>query len=171
MTSNSIFLFLVSSLLTVSGQSAQEDIQSAQLTVMSGWQFQCANTTCAPYATSTALNIQDCQSACLSEVQCEVFTFRETVAICEIFTNVQSQASYMFLAVDATTMVIMDRTRVPPEPTATITKSPSTSIPTVTSTISTTATTTANTCLSLFNTYRIYSAGSSPLSAVSNDFN
>ncbi|CAF0859074.1 unnamed protein product, partial [Adineta ricciae] len=179
MVYDSIFLFLLSSLLTVSVQSAQEVIQSAQLTVMNGWQFQCANTTCSPFATSAALKIQDCQSACLSEVRCKAFTFRETAALCEIFTNVQSQASNMLAAVDVTTMIIMDRTRVPPEPTATITKSTSTSIltatstsiPIVTSTISTSATTTANTYLSLFNTYRVYGVGSSPLAAVSNDFN
>ena len=114
MACNSIFLFLLSSLLAVSGHSAEEELRSAQLTVMNGWQFQCANTICVPVATNVALNIEDCASACLSEVQYKPFTFRETAAICEILTKVQSRTSNTLVNVDSTTMIIMDRTRVPP---------------------------------------------------------
>ncbi|CAF1420805.1 unnamed protein product [Adineta steineri] len=100
-----------------------------------GWQFQCSNTTCLPFATVAVSNIINCQVACLAQVQCNGATFYRSSSNCELFANVSNQNGNLSANMDTVTMIAIDGTRMPLESSTTTT--------TTTSTSTTTSTTTA----------------------------
>ncbi|CAF0731957.1 unnamed protein product [Adineta steineri] len=106
-----------------------------------GWQFQCFNTTCLPYATIIVPNIRRCQMACLAQVHCHAVTFHRSPSDCELFADISNQNGNLLPNMDAVTMIVIDGTRVPPEPTTTST---TTSSSTSSSTSSTSTTTTSS---------------------------
>ncbi|CAF1412270.1 unnamed protein product [Adineta steineri] len=65
-----------------------------------GWQFQCSNTTCLPFATVVVSNIGNCQVACLAQVQCNGATFYRSSSNCELFANVSNQNGNLTVNMD-----------------------------------------------------------------------
>ncbi|CAF4201145.1 unnamed protein product, partial [Adineta steineri] len=141
---------------------------------MSGWQFQCANTTCLPFVTIRMLNIRNCQIGCLDQVQCQAITFHQSSSNCELFSNIFNQNRNMSINAGTITMIDMSGTRLS-----------NGSI-----TVSTTATTTVQmtqfeslnklitidhsfglSCSSLFLDPTTYSTGSTPFSMAVADVN
>lgn len=91
-----------------------QDIHSFQMSILTGWQFQCANTTCIPFVTTPASSIRACQINCLAQVQCQAASFEQTTSSCELFANIQNQSGNMFANVEITTMIVISGTRMPP---------------------------------------------------------
>jgi hypothetical protein len=83
------------------------------MSIMSGWQFQCTNTTCLPFVTVTTSDIRDCQLTCLAQVQCQAASFQQTTSSCKLFTNIQNQNGNMFADVETVTMIVMSETQMP----------------------------------------------------------
>ncbi|CAF1377282.1 unnamed protein product [Adineta ricciae] len=90
-----------------------QNINSVQMTIMDGWQFQCATTSCLPHATVTASDIFQCQITCLQQTQCIAIGFRQSISKCQLFTNDINQNSSLETAVDAVTMMVIPGTRLP----------------------------------------------------------
>ena len=84
------------------------------MSIMTGWQFQCVNTTCIPFVTTPASSIRACQINCLAEVQCKAASFEQTTSSCELFAKIQNQNGNMFANVEITTMIVISGTRMPP---------------------------------------------------------
>ena len=78
-----------------------------------GLKFYCAQSTCTPFANTTARDIFQCEVACLFVVQCKALTFHQSTLNCEIFGNVTNQTGNMLADSDVTTMVMIDGTRFP----------------------------------------------------------
>ncbi|CAF1447772.1 unnamed protein product [Adineta ricciae] len=68
-----------------------QDIKSFTMTAMNGLEFQCANSTCLPFVTTTTLNILECQIHCLQQLQCKAITFQEKTGKCQSFINIVDQ--------------------------------------------------------------------------------
>ncbi|CAF0750992.1 unnamed protein product [Adineta steineri] len=126
-----------------------------------GWQFQCFNTTCLPYATIIVPNIRRCQMACLAQVYCHAVTFHRSPSDCELFADISNQNGNLLANMDAVTMIVIDGTRVPPEPTTTST---TTSSSTSSSTSSTSTTTTSSSSSTSTTTSSMSSSTSSTTS-------
>ncbi|CAF0751052.1 unnamed protein product [Adineta steineri] len=110
-----------------------------------GWQFQCFNTTCLPYATIIVPNIRRCQMACLAQVHCHAVTFHRSPSDCELFADISNQNGNLLPNMDAVTMIVIDGTRVPPEPTTTSTTTSSSTSSSTSSTSTTTSSSTSST--------------------------
>ena len=59
------------------------------MSIMTGWQFQCTNTTCLPFITVTTSSIRECQFTCLAQVQCQAASFQQTTSSCKLFANIR----------------------------------------------------------------------------------
>ena len=81
------------------------------MSIMNGYQFQCVNTTCSPFATVFVSDIRDCQFTCLSNERCSAATFHQSTSACELFTNASSNATLMFPQVQTTAMLVIPDTR------------------------------------------------------------
>ncbi|UJR19265.1 hypothetical protein I4U23_022394 [Adineta vaga] len=138
MTYSEKFSFLSLFILIV--QIIAEDMRSFRMSTMKGWQFQCVNTTCLPYATLTVPTILKCQTACLSQIQCKAASFYQLTLTCKLFNDIWNQNENMLADFYTISMIVIFGTRIPPEPTTTSTTSTSSSSST-TSTSSTTTTT------------------------------
>ena len=90
-----------------------QNINSVLMTSMDGRQFQCATTTCLPYATVTTPSILQCQTACLQQTQCIAISFRQSISQCQLFTNDIDQNSNLEIDADTVTMMIIPGTRLP----------------------------------------------------------
>ena len=90
-----------------------QNINSIEMTIMDGRQFQCATTTCLPYATVTASNILRCQMTCLQQTQCTATSFHRSTTECQLFTKDIDQNSSLGTAVDVVTMMVIPGTRLP----------------------------------------------------------
>jgi hypothetical protein len=101
-------------LLIVIARSVVEDIHLLEMSVITGLQFQCVNTTCLPYLVLAVLNVRDCQMACLSQVQCQAASFRQPTTTCALFTKILYQNIDMVDNVETTTMMVISGTRAPP---------------------------------------------------------
>ncbi|CAF4132309.1 unnamed protein product [Adineta steineri] len=150
-------LFIVFVLVT---QLAAQDIRSVYMSKEVGWQFQCSNTTCLPFATVAVSNIINCQVACLAQVQCNGATFYRSSSNCELFANVSNQNGNLSANMDTVTMIVIDGTRIPLATTSTSlttissTSSSTTSLTTNSSTTSSTTTTTTTTPFNSCNNLR-----------------
>ncbi|CAF1365461.1 unnamed protein product [Adineta steineri] len=83
------------------------------MSIEAGWQFQCSNTTCLPFVTVTVSNIDNCQVACLAQVDCQVLTFYRSSSNCELFADISNQNGNLSANIDTVTMIAIDRTRIP----------------------------------------------------------
>ena len=92
-------------------ESIAQDTRSLQMSIMDGYQFQCVNTTCLPFATVFVSDIRDCQFICLSNEQCRAATFHHSTSACELFTNASSNVTLMFSQVQTTAMLVIPDTR------------------------------------------------------------
>ena len=84
------------------------------MSTMNGWQLQCANTTCIPFATVIVANIRKCQITCLAEVQCKTASFHKLTSNCELFPEIPNSNTNMVANMDTVTMIVIDGTRIPP---------------------------------------------------------
>ncbi|CAF1569333.1 unnamed protein product [Adineta ricciae] len=123
------------------------------MTSMNGLEFQCANSNCLPFVTTTAPNILQCQIHCLRQPQCKATTFQETTCKCQLFNNIADQNSNLQANIQATTMIVISGTRIPLEPTTTTSSSTSTS--STSTTTSSTSTTSSSTSTSSVSTTSI----------------
>ncbi|CAF4141656.1 unnamed protein product [Adineta steineri] len=124
-------LFIVFVLVT---QLAAQDIRSVYMSKEVGWQFQCSNTTCLPFATVAVSNIINCQVACLAQVQCNGASFHQSTSNCELFADISNQNGNLSANIDTVTMIVIDGTRIPlASTTSTSTISTSTSTSTTSS--------------------------------------
>jgi hypothetical protein len=101
-------------LFVFTAQSVEEDIRSVQMSIMTGWQFQCINTTCIPFVTLTASSVRTCQISCLGQIQCEAASFQQSNSICQLFTNIPNPDSNLLADLMTITMIVMPGTRIPP---------------------------------------------------------
>ncbi|UJR24214.1 hypothetical protein I4U23_027181 [Adineta vaga] len=84
------------------------------MSIMNGWEFQCANSTCLPFITTTAPNLLRCQIHCLGQPQCKAITFQQANLKCQLFINIVDQNSNLQANVETTTMIVISGTRMPP---------------------------------------------------------
>ncbi|CAF4190228.1 unnamed protein product, partial [Adineta steineri] len=82
MASAKVCLWLLFMIIT---QSIAQDIRSMEMTLMTDYRFQCANTTCLPFISIITSDIRSCQVACLAESQCIAATFHRSTSDCELF--------------------------------------------------------------------------------------
>ncbi|UJR12107.1 hypothetical protein I4U23_016285 [Adineta vaga] len=121
------------------------------MSIMNGWEFQCANSTCLPFVTTTVRNILQCQTNCLGQAQCKAITCQQATLKCQLFTSIVDQNSNLQANMETTTMIVISGTRMPPEATTTsattisTTSSSTSSSSTSTTTSSTSSTTTETT--------------------------
>jgi len=101
-------------LFTLIAQSVTQDIRSFSMSIMTGWQFQCATTTCLPFVTVTVSSISECQTTCLAQVQCQAASFQQSTSNCELFTDRRNQDENMSADVETVTMIVISGTRMPP---------------------------------------------------------
>ncbi|CAF4108499.1 unnamed protein product, partial [Adineta steineri] len=80
---------------------------------MAGWQFQCSNTTCLPFATINVSNIHQCQIACLADVHCKAFSFHKSSSNCELFADISNQNGNLLVNMDTITMIVTHGSRIP----------------------------------------------------------
>ncbi|CAF0785587.1 unnamed protein product [Adineta steineri] len=99
-------------LFVLVAQLVAQNTHLMTMSIMSGWQFQCANTTCLPFATTRMLNIRNCQIACLDQVQCQAITFHQSSSSCELFSNILNQNRNMSINAGTITMIDMSGTRL-----------------------------------------------------------
>ena len=90
-----------------------QGIRSLVMTIMNGWKFQCANTTCLLIATVSASNIRNCQTACLAQAQCQAASFQQLTSSCKLLSNVPNQNNNMSADSAIVSMIVMSGTRVP----------------------------------------------------------
>jgi hypothetical protein len=89
-------------------------MRSIAMSIITGWQLQCANTTCLPFVTVTASSIRACQITCLAQVQCQTASFHQATSTCKLFVNIGNQTGNMFADVETVTMIAKSGTRMPP---------------------------------------------------------
>lgn len=99
--------------LLLHGHTFAQDTRSMRMTKMIGWQFQCDNTTCTPFLTTTVSNIRYCQTTCLSRTACRALSFRMATSTCALFRVVPDPTGNMLSASDTVTMIVTDGTRMP----------------------------------------------------------
>ncbi|CAF0760375.1 unnamed protein product [Adineta steineri] len=80
---------------------------------IAGWQLQCSNTTCLPFATITVSDTRQCHIACLAQVYCKALTFHKSSSNCELFADISNQNSNLVVNMDTITMIVTDGTRIP----------------------------------------------------------
>ncbi|UJR12735.1 hypothetical protein I4U23_016909 [Adineta vaga] len=114
---------------------------------MTGWQFQCIQTTCLPFSTKIVPNIIICQTTCLIDINCQAVSFHPSSSICEIFVNIPNPAGNMLSDMDTITMITIVGMRNPFELTtsSTTTSSSSSSSSSTTSSSTSSSTTTTTT--------------------------
>jgi hypothetical protein len=101
-------------LFIIIARAVAEDIHSLEMSVITGSQFQCVNTTCLPYLVLAVLNVRDCRMACLSQVQCQAVNFHQSTTACALFTKILYQNIDMVDNVETATMMVISGTRAPP---------------------------------------------------------
>lgn len=94
-------------------QTFAQDTQWFTMTKMAGWQFNCVNTTCAPFYAVTPSTMGSCQRACLSQIQCKALGFRATSRTCTLLNDIPYPAKNMSYDADTTTMIVIAGTRMP----------------------------------------------------------
>ncbi|CAF1663634.1 unnamed protein product, partial [Adineta ricciae] len=83
------------------------------MSIMYGWKFQCATTTCLPYSTDIASNILQCQTNCLAHVQCKAASFHQSNFTCQLFDSIPNQNNTLELTIGSVAMMVVSGTRIP----------------------------------------------------------
>lgn len=84
--------------------------RSLMMTKMTGQRFECANSTCFPFHSSTVPTILGCQTACLLNDQCQALSFHTPSRTCALFTYAASPAGGMLWDADTITIVAIANT-------------------------------------------------------------
>ncbi|UJR38777.1 hypothetical protein I4U23_031442 [Adineta vaga] len=108
-------------------QSVLGDMRSFTLSLMEGSRFQCAGTTCPPFATFSTLNIRLCQTSCLNSIQCKAITFHQSTSRCDLFNEILNSNGTMLVDINTVTLIVITGTRIPAELTTTSTTTSTTS--------------------------------------------
>ncbi|UJR12331.1 hypothetical protein I4U23_016508 [Adineta vaga] len=95
-------------------QSFMQDTKSFAISIMNGCEFQCANSTCLPFVTTTAPDIRQCQIDCLGQPQCKAITFQQATSKCQLFINIMDLNNNLQANIETTTMIVISETRMPP---------------------------------------------------------
>jgi hypothetical protein len=103
-----LFLFILIA------QLVAQDMRSTVMSIMTGWQFACATTTCLPFVTATVSSVRRCQMACLAQAECQAASFQQSNSTCELFTGIINQDGNMTPDVETVTMIVNYETRMPP---------------------------------------------------------
>ncbi|CAF0846669.1 unnamed protein product [Adineta steineri] len=124
-------------------QSVTQNTNSFTMSLIDGWEYECVNTTCAPFATVVVSNIRMCQVACLNEVQCKAASFHQSTSKCQLFSDIPDENGNMLANMETVTMFVMAQTRMRSElPTSTTATATSSSTSTITNSSSTSSITT-----------------------------
>ncbi|UJR06604.1 hypothetical protein I4U23_010888 [Adineta vaga] len=83
------------------------------MSIMNGWQFQCATTTCLPFSTVTVSNVRQCQTKCLYYTQCKSINFQLSISRCQLFSDTLDPSTDLQASTGMITMIVKDGTRVP----------------------------------------------------------
>ncbi|CAF1199352.1 unnamed protein product [Adineta steineri] len=94
-------------------QIPTQDIRSFEMSIMTGWQLQCANTTCLPFIIIRESDIYNCQRACLAQINCQAASFQQSTSTCELYGSLTNYNSYMSAHTDIVTMIVNPETRIP----------------------------------------------------------
>ncbi|CAF4193612.1 unnamed protein product, partial [Adineta steineri] len=123
-------------------QSVTQNTNSFTMSLIDGWEYQCVNTTCAPFATVVVSNIRMCQVTCLNEVQCKAASFHQSTSKCQLFSDIPDENGNMLANMETVTMFVIAQTRMLSE----LTTSPTTatSSPSILTASSSTSTTTSS---------------------------
>ncbi|CAF1500168.1 unnamed protein product [Adineta steineri] len=105
-----VFLLL---LFVYLAQTIEVDRRSFKMSVMNGWRFQCANTTCLPFNTVRVSNMRNCQMTCLAQIFCEAASFYTTTSNCNLFAYISNQIGSMSADTNTITMIVIAATRIP----------------------------------------------------------
>ena len=89
-----------------------QDIRSMKMAMLDGWQLQCLNTTCSPFATVSVASVTRCQMACLARDQCQGASFRQSTTTCQLFSNSFYQNETLIVDADTVTMLVASETRL-----------------------------------------------------------
>ncbi|CAF4401721.1 unnamed protein product, partial [Adineta steineri] len=84
------------------------------MSIMTGSQFHCVNTTCAPFTTVIVSNIFECQLACLAKFQCKAAKYQQSTSNCDLFGDLSNYNGTMVVNINVITMMVTDDTRNPP---------------------------------------------------------
>jgi hypothetical protein len=95
------------------GKSVAQNVRSFTMSVMTGWQFECVNTTCLPFATITASSVRACQIPCLAQIQCQALTFHSSTSSCQLLIKISNQNGIMLAQAETITMIVIAGTRIP----------------------------------------------------------
>ena len=88
-------------------------MRSGRMSILSNLTFECAQTTCPPFANVTGSNIRQCQMACLRQIQCKAATYYQSTSVCQVFDNTINQNGNMSDSINTVTMIIIPGTRFP----------------------------------------------------------
>ena len=105
----SLFFFFVLVKRTIG-----EDMRSVRMSLFNGSTFQCAQTTCLPFANLTTANVRRCQIACLMQVPCEAATYYQPASSCQLYNSSINQNGNLSYHMNAMTMMVIAGTRFPP---------------------------------------------------------
>lgn len=86
--------------------------EAISMTKLTGWQFECVNTTCCPFRVFNVPTISNCQAACLCEVQCKALHFYVPSSTCAMFNSTPNPIGNMLADINMTTMIISDAARM-----------------------------------------------------------
>ena len=95
-------------LLTVITSTVSQNTQSLLLSLVEDVKYQCSNLDCSPSIVVIASNLKNCQSICLSNLQCRTITFDPSTNQCEIFADIPSINGNLFTQVGVVTMTAVD---------------------------------------------------------------
>ncbi|CAF0952846.1 unnamed protein product [Adineta steineri] len=86
-------------------------MRSMKMSIMAGWKFSCANTTCIPFMTVGAANVRRCQMACLAQDRCLAASFQQSTSMCQLFFNSPNQQGNLVANAGTITMISKSETR------------------------------------------------------------
>jgi hypothetical protein len=84
------------------------------MSIMTDWQFQCATTSCVPFASVIVSNIRRCQMSCLAQVKYKAASFHQSTSRCDLFTIIPNPSGNMVANMNVVTMIVIVETRIPP---------------------------------------------------------
>ena len=91
----------------------EQDMRSFRLAQLTGWQFQCSNTTCSPFLTIIVTSMHKCRIACLAATYCKAVSFYHSNFNCQLFISVPNSNGNMLINAVITSMIVVPETRIP----------------------------------------------------------
>ncbi|UJR24633.1 hypothetical protein I4U23_006007 [Adineta vaga] len=112
MLTRQIFLCLLFVLIE---QTISQDIRAIDISISTGVQFHCINTTCLPFSITIVSDIYECQVNCLAKFQCKAARFYQLTFACSLFGNLYNYNGTLVPDVNSITMIVSVGTRSPLE--------------------------------------------------------